>query len=63
MQQYSDLIARHKIDMSEKGAQIGQLEERNQQLTESLDQKMAENKELNANIKNKQEGWSSVVPL
>ena len=56
-----ELIARHKSDMSEKGAQITQLEELNQQLTESLDQKMAEKNELNAKIKNMQEGWSSVV--
>ena len=52
-----ELIARHKSDMSEKGAQITQLEELNQQLTESLDQKMAEKNELNAKIKNMQEGW------
>jgi len=56
-----ELIARHKSDMSEKGAQITQLEELNQQLTESLDQKIAEKNELNAKIKNMQEGWSSVV--
>lgn len=56
-----ELIARHKSDMSEKGAQITQLEELNQQLTESLDQKMAEKNELNAKIKNMQEGWWSVV--
>lgn len=58
-----ELIARHKSDMSEKGAQIGQLEELNQQLTESLDQKMAEKNESNAKIKNMQEGRSSVVHL
>ena len=56
-----ELIARHKSDMSEKGAQITLQEDRNQQLTESLDQKIAEKNELNAKIKNMQEGWSSVV--
>ena len=56
-----ELISRYKSDMSEKGAQITQLEELNQQLTESLDQQMAEKNELNAKIKNMQEGWSSVV--
>lgn len=56
-----ELIARHKSDMSEKGAQISQQEELNQQLTQSLDQKVTEKIELNAKIKNMQEGWSSVV--
>lgn len=56
-----ELIARHKSDMSEKGAQISRLEERNQQLTESLDQKMADKNDLNAKIKSMQEGWSSVL--
>ncbi|XP_073258725.1 rho-associated protein kinase 1-like isoform X2 [Porites lutea] len=50
-----ELIARHKSDMSEKGAQITLQEDRNQQLTESLDQKIAEKNELNAKIKNMQE--------
>lgn len=50
-----ELIARHKSDMSEKGAQISQLEELNQQLTDSLDQKMADKDELNAKIKSLQD--------
>ena len=54
-----ELIARHKSDMSEKGSQIGQLEELNQQLTASLDQKMAEKEELMGQIKNLQEGLYS----
>ena len=53
-----ELIARHKSDMSEKGAQINQLEELNQQLTASLDQKMVDKDELNAKIKSLQEGAS-----
>lgn len=53
-----ELIARHKSDMSEKGAQINQLEELNQQLTASLDQKMADKDELNAKIKSLQEELS-----
>ena len=56
-----ELIARHKSDMSEKGAQITLQEDLNQQLTESLNQKISEKNELNAKIKNMQEGWSSVV--
>ena len=56
-----ELIARHKSDMSEKGAQISQLEELNQQLTDSLDQKMADKDELNAKIKGLQEGRSEIV--
>lgn len=51
-----ELIARHKSDMLEKGAQISQLEELNQQLTDNLDQKMAEKDELNSKIKSLQEG-------
>ena len=51
-----ELIARHKSDMSEKGAQISQLEELNQQLTDSLGQKMAEKDEINSKIKGLQEG-------
>lgn len=50
-----ELIARHKSDMSEKGAQITLQEDLNQQLTESLNQKIAEKNELNAKIKNMQE--------
>lgn len=50
-----ELIARHKSDMSEKGAQISQLEELNQQLTDSLGQKMAEKDEINSKIKGLQE--------
>ncbi|XP_074635478.1 rho-associated protein kinase 2-like isoform X1 [Acropora palmata] len=53
-----ELIARHKSDMSEKGAQINQLEELNQQLTASLDQKMADKDELNAKFKSLQEELS-----
>ena len=56
-----ELIARHKSDMSEKGAKISQLEELNQQLTDSLDQKMADKDELNAKIKGLQEGRSKIV--
>ena len=56
-----ELIARHKSDMSEKGGQISQLEELNQQLTDSLDQKMADKDELDAKIKSVQEGKLSVV--
>lgn len=56
-----ELIARHKSDMSEKGSQITLQEDLNQQLTESLNQTRAEKNELNAKIKNMQEGWSSVV--
>ena len=56
-----ELIARHKSDMSEKGAQISQMEELNQQLTDSLDQKMADKDELNAKIKSMQEGKLSIV--
>lgn len=56
-----ELIARHKSDMSEKGSQITLQEDLNQQLTESLNQTRAEKNELNAKIKNVQEGWSSVV--
>ena len=56
-----ELIARHKSDMSEKGAQISQLEELNQQLTDSLDQKMAEKDELNVKIKSVQEGRVNVA--
>ena len=55
------MIARNKSDMSEKDAQISQLEELNQQLTDSLDQKMAEKDELNAKIKSIQEGRVNVV--
>ena len=51
-----ELIARHKSDMVEKGAQISQLEEHNQQLTDNLGQKMAEKDELNAKIKALQDG-------
>ena len=51
-----ELIARHKSDMLEKGAQISQLEELNQQLTDNLDQKMSEKDELNGKIKGLQEG-------
>ena len=51
-----ELIARHKSDMLEKGAQISQLEELNQQLTDNLDQKLNEKDELNAKIKGLQEG-------
>ena len=51
-----ELIARHKSDMLEKGAQISQLEELNQQLTDNLDQKMSEKDELNTKIKSLQEG-------
>ena len=51
-----ELIARHKSDMVEKGAQINQLEEHNQQLTDNLGQKMAEKDELNAKIKALQDG-------
>lgn len=51
-----ELIARHKSDMLEKGAQISQLEELNQQLTDNLGQKMSEKDELNAKIKGLQEG-------
>jgi len=40
----------------EKGAQISQLEEHNQQLTDNLGQKMAEKDELNAKIKALQDG-------
>ena len=43
-----ELIARHKSDMSEKASQINQLEELNQQLTASLDQKVHEKEELSA---------------
>ncbi|XP_078360692.1 rho-associated protein kinase 2-like isoform X2 [Oculina patagonica] len=50
-----ELIARHKSDMLEKGAQISQLEELNQQLTDNLDQKMSEKDELNSKIKGLQE--------
>ena len=56
-----ELIARHKSDMSEKAAQISQMEELNQQLTDSLDQKMADKDELNAKIKSMQEGKLSIV--
>ena len=56
-----ELIARHKSDMSEKGSQITLQEDLNQQLTDSLNQTRAEKNELNAKIKNMQEGWSSVV--
>lgn len=56
-----ELIARHKSDMSEKGAQITLQEDLNQQLTESLNQKIAEKNELNAKMKNMQEGWLSEV--
>ena len=51
-----ELIARHKSDMSEKGAQMSQLEELNQQLSDNLDQKMADRDELNAKIKSLQDG-------
>jgi len=51
-----ELIARHKSDMVEKGAQISQLEEHNQQLTDNLGQKTAEKDELNAKIKALQDG-------
>lgn len=50
-----ELIARHKSDMSEKGAQISQLEELNQQFTNTLDQKTADRDELNSKIKSLQE--------
>lgn len=50
-----ELIARHKSDMSEKGAQITQLEELNQQLTGNLEQKMTDRDELNSKIKSLQE--------
>ena len=56
-----ELIARHKSDMSEKGGQISQLEELNQQLTDSLDQKIADKEELEYKIKGMQEGKLSVV--
>lgn len=49
------MIARHKSDMSEKGAQITQLEELNQQLTGNLEQKMTDRDELNSKIKSLQE--------
>ena len=58
-----ELIARHKSDMSEKGGQISQLEELNQQLTGSLDQKIADKEELEYKIKGMQEGKSSVYVL
>jgi predicted nucleic acid-binding Zn-ribbon protein len=45
-----ELIARHKSDMSDKTAQITQLEELNQQLTSSLDQKVHEKEDLNSQI-------------
>lgn len=50
-----ELIARHKSDMSEKGSQITLQEDLNQQLKESLNQKIAEKNDLNAKIKNMQE--------
>lgn len=50
-----ELIARHKSDMSEKGAQITLQEDLNQQITDSLNQTRAEKNELNAKIKNMQE--------
>ena len=56
-----ELIARHKSDMSEKGEQISQLEELNQQLTDSLDQIMDDKDELDAQIRSMQEGKLSVV--
>ncbi|XP_048581823.1 rho-associated protein kinase 2 isoform X3 [Nematostella vectensis] len=45
-----ELIARHKSEMSDKAAQITQLEELNQQMTSSLDQKVQEKEELNSSI-------------
>lgn len=54
-----ELIVRHKSVMSEQGAQISQLEKLNQQLADSLDQKMAEKDELNALIKTMKESKSS----
>lgn len=56
-----ELIARHKSDMLEKGAQISQLEELNQQLTDNLDQKMSEKDELNSKIKGLQEGRLTIL--
>lgn len=56
-----ELIARHKSDMSEKGAQISQLEELNQQFTNTLDQKTADRDELNSKIKSLQEGRFGVL--
>ncbi|KAM7443365.1 Rho-associated protein kinase 2 [Porites harrisoni] len=50
-----ELIARHKSDMSEKGAQITLQEDLNQQITDSLNQTRAEKNDLNAKIKNMQE--------
>ena len=60
-----EVIARHKSDMLEKGAQISRLEdcveELNQQLTDSLDQKMAETDELNTAIKSLQIGTLTIL--
>lgn len=56
-----ELIARHKSDMSEKGAQITQLEELNQQLTGTLEQKMTDRDELNSKIKSLQEGEAFAI--
>ena len=56
-----ELAARHKSYMSEKGEQISQLEELNQQLTDSLDQIMDDKDELDAKIRSMQEGKLSVV--
>lgn len=56
-----ELIARHKSDMSEKGAQITQLEELNHQLTGNLDQKINDKDELNTKIKALQEGGTFAI--
>ena len=58
-----ELIARHKSDMSEKGAQITQLEELNLQLTGNLDQKITDKDELNTKIKALQEGETFAIRL
>ena len=58
-----ELIARHKSDMSEKGAQITQLEELNHQLTGNLEQKITDKDELNTKIKALQEGETFAIRL
>ena len=49
--EFKDLITQYASDMlQEKTDRVNQLEEQNQQLTVSLDQKVSEKEELNAQI-------------
>lgn len=65
LKQISDLEKEKTMTELKKGAQINQLEELNQQLTDNLDDKTSEKVELNAKIKSLQEGglssWKELV--